>query len=145
MKLFLNTTQALPDRTLGTLQIEGVPTIFHTLEDTLRPLGTKLSGTTCIPPGTYAIKSRFSPKFQKITPHLLNVPGFQFILIHSGNNPAHTQGCILVGLGADSKTNTITQSRIACSIILTHLLAAEAQGIPSTITITRPTPAPPAP
>ena len=38
-----------------------------------------------------------SPKFKKILPRLMRVKGFEGILIHPGNIPEHTHGCILVG------------------------------------------------
>ena len=38
-----------------------------------------------------------SPKFRKVLPRILNVKGFEGILIHPGNIPEHTHGCVLVG------------------------------------------------
>jgi len=56
-----------------------------------------------IPLGSYEIEIRYSPRFKRLLPHLLNVPGRSDILIHSGNWPRDTEGCILVGqiLGKD--------------------------------------------
>ena len=34
--------------------------------------------------------------------HIINVPGFEYILIHTGNTDEHTAGCLLLG---DTQTN----------------------------------------
>lgn len=56
-----------------------------------------------IPLGSYEIEIRYSPRFKRPLPHLLNVPHRSDILIHSGNWPRDTEGCLLVGqiLGTD--------------------------------------------
>ena len=52
---------------------------------------------TAIPEGTYAVAVLWSNKFRRWLPKLLCVPDFEGILIHNGNTPRHTEGCILVG------------------------------------------------
>jgi hypothetical protein len=92
--------------TIGTLYVDGVK-FCDTLEDTDRGLkqdtpldeikAIKVKGQTAIPTGTYAMTINVSPKFNRLLPRLLDVPGFDGILIHRGNTADDTMGCILVG------------------------------------------------
>jgi hypothetical protein len=52
---------------------------------------------TAIPTGTYKVIVNISPAKQRLLPRLLDVPGFEGILIHRGNTDADSSGCILVG------------------------------------------------
>ena len=100
MELALHRKTLTDSATLGELFIDGVFECY-TLEDPVRDLGPngegKIYGKTAIPAGTYPVIINWSPHFQKFRPRLLKVPGFDGILIHSGNTPADTKGCILVG------------------------------------------------
>ena len=49
-----------------------------------------------IPVGTYPIAVTWSPKFKRMMPLLLNVPGRSGIRVHRGTKPEHSRGCILV-------------------------------------------------
>ena len=103
--------------TIGNLYIDGV-FFCNTLEDQDRGLSDKstlseikskkVHGQTAIPTGTYDIRMDIqSPRFSKKAfywnlcrgklPRIMNVPGFDGVLIHVGNIPADTEGCILVG------------------------------------------------
>ena len=68
----------------------------------------KIKGETAIPTGKYEITLNVaSPRFSKYEyymdicdgrlPRLLNVPGFDGILLHVGSTAEHSSGCILVG------------------------------------------------
>ena len=94
--------------TIGELAVNGVFECF-TLEDKVRPV--KIKGETAIPAGTYEVAVTFSNKFQKFLPLLMNVPNFDGIRIHTGNTPADTLGCILVGQGKGA--DSISSSRLA--------------------------------
>lgn len=73
--------------------------------DTIRR--TKVYSKTAIPTGTYkvtldVVSPKYSTKQQYKAidgklPRLLDVPGFEGILIHIGNTAADSAGCILVG------------------------------------------------
>lgn len=68
---------------------------YFTLEDKVR--SEKIFGETAIPAGTYSVVVDFSDHFNRLMPHILSVPGFNGIRIHSGNTDLDTEGCILVG------------------------------------------------
>lgn len=114
----------------------------YTLEDKVRvddpstpeDEGAKVSHETAIPAGTYGVILNYSPKFRHIMPRLLDVPGFDGILIHKGNTPENTWGCILVG--RIRSENAIYQSTEAFAQLFAKLSAASEQGEEITITIT---------
>ena len=103
--------------TIGILSIDG-KRFCETLEDVDRNLNSSMSveqikaikkpNETAIPTGTYEVTlDIFSPKFgskpfYKKTcngklPRILNVKGFDGVLIHCGNTNLDTFGCVLVG------------------------------------------------
>lgn len=105
--------------TIGKLYING-KYYCDTLEDKDRGLDSKMPITninaikikskTAIPTGTYKVTLDIqSPKYSNFTkysfakscngkiPRLLNVPGYEGVLIHPGNTSDDTDGCILVG------------------------------------------------
>ena len=106
------------DSTLGILSEngpEGREFLAYTLEDEFRE--KKVSAETRIPEGTYDVTlrteggfhSRYAAKFGEFHKGRLwvrDVPGFEYILIHTGNTDEHTEGCLLV---ADSSTQNITK------------------------------------
>ncbi len=49
-----------------------------------------------IPVGIYAIKVTWSPRFKRMLPLVMQVPGRSGIRIHRGTKPEHSKGCILV-------------------------------------------------
>ena len=49
-----------------------------------------------IPTGTYPVRVTWSPKFKRMLPLVLNVPGRSGIRVHRGTRPEHSRGCILV-------------------------------------------------
>lgn len=95
------------DSTLGRLEVPGLEPCY-TLEDERRI--QKVHSETAIPAGTYELALRgvggfhnrykADARFRDIHRgmlHLLDVPGFSWILVHCGNDDGHTAGCILVG------------------------------------------------
>ena len=90
--------------------------LAYTLEDEQRDV--KVWGETRIPAGTYKLKlreeggfhnrylSKYGTPFHKGMIWVQDVPGFEYILWHTGNTDEHTAGCLILG-------NTQTNNRIA--------------------------------
>lgn len=116
MKLTLKRTYTGQSYTIGKLYIDNVY-FCDTIEDVDRKLYDSMSldeikekkvyGLTAIPYGTYEINMNIvSPKFKSRSwckpydgkvPRLVNVKGFDGVLIHPGNTAEDSLGCILVG------------------------------------------------
>ncbi len=121
-----------PDRQVG-IYPPFVPSEFRcfTMED--QPNEPKIPGETRIPAGRYRIgcreeggmHSRYSKKFPWHTGMLWlrDVPGFTFVYIHYGNYHDDTDGCILVGDGAQS--NISEDGMVMSSIAAYTRLAQE--------------------
>ena len=116
MRLLLERKYKKQDYTIGNLYVDGV-FFCNTLEDTDRGLtqsmelselkARKIHGKTAIPSGTYrVVLNEQSPRFKEKSsyafcngylPRLKDVPAYEGVLIHIGNYPRDTEGCILVG------------------------------------------------
>lgn len=117
MKLTLKRIAKRDTYTIGKLYING-EYFCDTLEDKDRGLKQSMSlseikakkvyGKTAIPAGEYEITLHIiSPKYSKKPwfvkfcgakmPRILNIPGYDGVLIHEGNSDKDTCGCILVG------------------------------------------------
>ena len=118
--------------TIGRLYVDGLY-YFNTLEDRDRGLkqtdhpdyikARKVAGETAVPKGTYTITMNVtSPKYAGVSwywnlcrgkmPRLLNVPGFDGILIHPGSDELSTRGCILTG---KTTTSAISPMPFSCA------------------------------
>ena len=129
MKLLLERKWKKDTYTIGNLYING-KLFCNTLEDRDRGLkqsdpialikSRKVYGETAIPTGRYEIAMNIvSPKYSIIKwykdlcggkmPRLLNVPGFEGILMHPGNTALDSLGCLIVG--KNTIKGKVTQSR----------------------------------
>lgn len=108
MHITVNRFHSDKEATLSTISVDGVFVCFG-LEDEHREV--KVRGETRIPAGTYNIgvrtvggfHNRYSRKFYDIHKGMLqviDVPNFEYILIHVGNYETNTEGCLLVGKNA---------------------------------------------
>ena len=116
MELLLKRIARREKYTIGHLYIDG-EYFCDTLEDTDRGLSQadglavckrkKIAGVTAIPTGRYRVLTNVvSPRFSKFKqyqfcggklPRIINVPAYEGVLIHIGNYPKDTEGCVLVG------------------------------------------------
>ena len=129
--------------TLGALHINGEFECY-TLEDQHQDM--KVRGETRIPKGKYKIALRtvggFHAKYSKKFPNthkgmlqVMNVPNFEYILIHVGNDEDDTMGCLLVGLHNNNKIDKgqISSSTTAYKTMYTKVLKALESGLDVTI------------
>ena len=132
MLLSLRRIYFAPTYTIGRLSIPSASFECDTLEDTDRDANAngvfdgqevKIYGKTAIPYGRYRIAMTLLP----------DVPHFSGILIHSGNTPADTEGCILVG--ENKVKGQVINSRATLFRLLDILDEAESRGEDIYITI----------
>ena len=76
----------------------------------------------------------FSPKYNKEMPHVLNVPGFEGVRLHSGNMANDSLGCILVG--STKSKDFIGNSKATFNELMALMDEAYAKGEPITLEIT---------
>ena len=128
MKLTIARKQSTAESTPGRLLIDDKFECF-TLEDVVREIpgvqvaAWKVASRTAIPVGTYEVTMDFCSRFGNLMPHILNVPGFDGIRIHSGNTSADTEGCILLGQGRNGSDEVIN-SRAAFNAFVLKLKKA---------------------
>lgn len=147
MKLFITRKYKKKAYTIGTLEING-----QYFCDTLEPVDRGLTkntpvneitkvkkkhltdGRTAIPTGAYRIKMKRSPSFDnEMRGYIEDIPGFSQVLIHEGNYPKNTRGCILVG--KNQKVGTVLESNQTIRKLVDKMLACKARGEPITIEI----------
>lgn len=142
--------------TIGKMYING-QWVCDTVEDYDRGLDDSMTLTeirkrkvyrmTAIPTGTYKLTMNVqSPKFSKMEyykkycngymPRLLNVKGYDGILIHRGSTAASSAGCILVGENL-VVGKVLNSQKMWEKLMKQYLLPAKVLGDEITITITR--------
>lgn len=140
---FLLTRKYLGEKyTIGKFGINSVP-FCDILEDKVRdynkdgdlddPGETKVYGETAIAYGRYRVVLRYSPKFKRKLPALLGVKGFEGILMHRGNWPKDTLGCLLVGENLEK--GSVSNSTKYEEKLVKLLEEAESRGEETYITI----------
>lgn len=92
IELYLTRTLALEEATFGVL-FSGRQPVCVTLE---LPWNDNRTDESCIPVGAYRVVPYSSERYPNVW-HVLDVPGRTHILIHSGNYPSNTNGCIIPG------------------------------------------------
>ena len=126
---------------------DGRKFLCYSLEDEYR--NEKVKHETRVPAGTYQIQlrkvggfnARYAKKygdFHKGMLHVQDVPGFEYILIHTGNTDEHTSGCLIVGDSQENnqllKNGFIGKSVQAYKRIYTPIATALENGEEVTIT-----------
>jgi hypothetical protein len=129
----LERRESLTDRTLGVLTVDGAYFCW-----TLEP-GLGIAEHPAIPEGTYPVRLRWSEHFRQELPHIDDVPGRTAIEIHSGNVPADTKGCVLVG--ERGPANDVSQSRTTLATLIQVLrrqIALDLHGVQLTVSSRQP-------
>ena len=107
------------ESTIGKLFING-ESFCDTLEN---PYINNERNISCIPKGQYNVRLRLARESAtRDYLHLLvqDVPNRKWILVHIGNYPSQTQGCILVGNGREQ--DAVNNSRLAMDLLIKEIL-----------------------
>ena len=89
---------------LGKLYLNGA-IVCYTLENAAK----------AIPNGVYMVQNSISPKFKRELPLIWNenVSSTRGVRIHVGNSVKASSGCVLVGMGRDTKKQSLAESALA--------------------------------
>lgn len=131
MEILLRRIAFKEDYTIGRLYVN-----HKLLCDSLEPLSAHFSnrdneeliikrkhdGIIAIPTGTYKVQMSISSKFHRLMPYIIGVKGFDGIMIHPGNYPKDTLGCILPGW--NRRKGMVCGSRSAFAEILDYISVA---------------------
>lgn len=153
MEIFVKRIAKKADYTIGKVYINGIY-LCDSIEDKDRGLkqsmslseirNVKIPKQTAIPSGNYEVTLNVkSPTFSQKqfyknycdgrVPRLLNVPGFDGILMHCGSTQNSSAGCII--LGYNTVVGRVTNSETAFKIFYSNLKVASDKGERITITI----------
>lgn len=151
MKLMTDRAWRKDTYTIGRFFVDGMR-FYETLEDRDRGLKqtdsldhilkVKVPGETAIPSGTYEVRIDIvSPKYKAVKwyddlcggrmPRIMNVPGYDGILIHPLTSALDSRGCI--GVGRNTIKGKITSSRETFKALYKKMEEAVKRG--ETITI----------
>jgi len=148
MELLVKRQSTGDESTIGTMHRTDPALGFRgfTMED--QPNEPKVKGETRIPAGRYKIElrneggmtQRYAQKFDfhRGMLWLQDVPDFTFVYVHYGNYEKDTDGCILIGDGAQSNVledGMVTASVAAYSRLYKEIIAAMDAGDEVWITI----------
>ncbi len=125
MKITVTRNRFTDISTIGDMEIDGEFECV-VLEDKDRRLedgGEKIKGSTAISRGIYKVTIDKSVRFGKFMPHIIDVPGFEGIRIHSGNSAADTSGCLLTGMDI-AGPDAVSRSRMAYEAFFKKLQVA---------------------
>lgn len=146
MEMVVDRKWKKPDYVIGQMFIDG-EYVCDTLEDCDRGLNQSMSeitirrdkiyGKTAIPTGRYRIDmDTVSPRFGKVSfykevcdgkvPRIMDVKGFDGVLLHSGNDASDSSGCVL--LGQNKAKGKVLNSRVAFKKVYTILKNAHDAG-----------------
>lgn len=120
MKLTLVRDTFTDKSTTGKLFVDDVFECY-VLEDVVRT-GPKIYGKTAIPEGVYKVTIDYSPKYDRPMIHILSVPGYDGIRMHSGNVAEDTEGCLLTG--RIRRSNWVGESKLALVPVFQKINAA---------------------
>lgn len=97
---------------MGTLTGSNIGTYF-TLEN----------ATNLLPDGVYRVEVNYSPKFRSLRPHIWNehISAARGFRIHEGNTVKDSNGCVLIGNGANLTTLKLTESKAALTQLMGEL------------------------
>lgn len=153
MKIKLHRKYRKDTYSIGLLYVDG-KYFCDTCEDKDRGLkqtdplakikAVKVYAETAIPIGTYKVAMDVvSPKFAAVAwyktlcggkmPRIMNVPGYEGVLIHPGSNALDSAGCILVG--RNKVRGGLIQSRVTFAELYAKMLAAHKRGEDITLEI----------